>query len=400
MDREHERNATAAVGEVSKEPLECSEPDWNDLESRHAKQLVAELRPYFATPGPFELNVEQLSANLGATADLEADAKKLLLEVFGRSELRYFCPACDTTLLASEAQDQQCSYCRETFADHDGVRAEEWFVCTRPVGRLVKWLLSLHGMNTLGPWQEDFNWLVSRSYGYSVPVAIYKYGVVRPGAFIKFRQQYLKRQVTKQASRLSGEAEGTGFGGKPDVIAHSLGTWLLGHALWDNPELKVGRVILLGSILRPDFRWNELVQNKQVEAVLNNYGTRDFWALIAHYFIPDSGPSGRIGFNKESGVLNIPAPDYGHSSFFTPPHNLKKGFASLWTKFLAEAAESLDRLPGQVVNETNWQQSSLIFRATLGRYLLLLIALVALLFVACAFVVGVSVCVDWILNWL
>lgn len=400
MDREHERNATAVVGEVSKEPLECSEPDWNDLESRHAKELVAELRAYFDTPGPFELTVEQLSANLGATSDLEADAKKLLLEVFGRSELRYFCPACDTALSDSEAQGEQCAYCGENFAEQNGVRGEEWFVCSRPVGRLVKWLLSLHGMNTLGPWQEDFNWLVSRSYGYSVPVAIYKYGMIRPGAFIKFRQQHLKRQVTNQASRLSGEAEGRGFGGKPDVIAHSLGTWLLGHALLDDPKLKVGRVILLGSILRPDFPWNELLAREQVEAVLNYYGTKDFWAFIAHYFIPDSGPSGRIGFDRYRGVRNVPARGYGHSSFFNPPENLKNGFASLWTKFLSEAAESLDELPGQVVNKTDWQQSSLIFRASLGRYLLFLIALVVLLFVSCAFVVGVLVCADWILNWL
>ena len=36
-------------------------------------------------------------------------------------------------------------------------------------------------MNTLGDWQEKLTWLVGRMYGRMVPVAIYKYGVIRPG---------------------------------------------------------------------------------------------------------------------------------------------------------------------------------------------------------------------------
>ena len=393
-----------AVNSDEGEPLEdvkCPEPDWNDLRNRHRPELVNLLRlRYFETPGPIELTVDQLVAELDVTTALESAARDLLVEVFGRSEPRYFCPACDAVLTATEAQAEQCRYCDKTFADHGGVSPpEEWFVCTRPSGRLVKWLLSLHGMNTLGPWQEDFNWLVSKSYGRSVPVAIYKYGLVRPGAFLKFRQESLKRQVTKQARRLSGEAEGEGFGGKPDVIAHSLGTLLLGRALLADDNLQVGRVILLGSILPPDFPWNDLIKHNQVEAVLNNYGTKDFWALIAHYFIPNSGPSGRRGFNKACGVINIAAEGYGHSDFFKRD-NLNERFVALWSKFLSEAAERLDRLPGKTVNEKNWRQSSLLLRATIGRYLLLLIGLALSLFVACGFAVGMFVCAVWILKWL
>lgn len=378
--------------------FKCPEPDWSGLEARHPEPLVATLRSYFETPGPVALTIEQLLQSFDETATLRSDAGKLLLEVFGRSECRYSCAVCEKTLSANETQDERCPNCNVDFAEHR-FESEEWFACDRPVGRQVKWMLSLHGMNTLGPWQEDFNWLVSKSYGYSVPVAIYKYGVVRPGAFLKFRQESLKRQVTKQARRLSGEAQGEGFGGKPDVIAHSLSTLLLGRALLADSKLKVGRVILLGSILRPDFPWNQLIKDERVEAVLNNYGTKDFWALVAHYFIPNSGPSGRRGFNEECGVINVPAQGYGHSDFFKP-ENLKKGFGSLWSKFLSEAHERLDTLPGQVVNETNWRQSSLLFRATIGRHLLLFIGLALSLFVACAFAVGLFVCAVRILKWL
>jgi serine/threonine-protein kinase len=59
---------------------------------------------------------------------------------------------------------------------------------------------------------------------------------------------------------------------RPDIIAHSFGTWLVGHALESNPDIQVGRVVLTGSILRPDFNWKEHMPSGQVEAVLNHYG--------------------------------------------------------------------------------------------------------------------------------
>ncbi|MCZ7616635.1 MAG: hypothetical protein M5T52_24490 [Ignavibacteriaceae bacterium] len=54
---------------------------------------------------------------------------------------------------------------------------------------------------------------------------------------------------------------------RPDVVAHSFGTLLISELLKKYPELKLGRVILTGSIISPDFNWELIFQRGQVEAV-------------------------------------------------------------------------------------------------------------------------------------
>jgi hypothetical protein len=74
---------------------------------------------------------------------------------------------------------------------------------------------------------------------------------------------------------------------------------MIGHALASTDRelanLAVGRVVLLGSILRPNFPWAEVVARGRAEAVLNHYGTSDPWAGIGGYVIYDAGPSCRRG---------------------------------------------------------------------------------------------------------
>ena len=91
-----------------------------------------------------------------------------------------------------------------------------------------------------------------------VPVAIYKYGIVRPGAVCRRCLRRLEERVIERTHRLEGDTAAGGFEGSPDVIAHSLGTWLIGHALQRDPKLKIGCLVLTGCILRPDFDWRVL----------------------------------------------------------------------------------------------------------------------------------------------
>jgi len=254
-----------------------------------------------------------------------------------------------------------------------------YFVREEPRTRDIIWVLTLHGMNTQGAWQEDLNWLVSKSYGRMVPVAIYKYGIVRPGAVLKFRQRALTRGLINRIRRLSGETNAAGFGGVPDVIAHSFGTWLLGHALDADRTLRVGRVILTGCILRPDFDWNELITRGQVQAVLCHVATKDLWARIAHYFIPDSGPSGRRGFNDRRYICHAVLSG-GHSDFFN--EKLMPGlFERIWQPFLIGTDGPPGDLEGKL-SQPDWRQVWWPFRATLPRFLVLglVSALVLLIF--------------------
>jgi hypothetical protein len=250
-------------------------------------------------------------------------------------------------------------------------------------------------MNTIGAWQESFNWLSALSYGRSVPVAVYKYGIVRPGAILRFRQHALMRELQGKIRALSGDGISSGFGGIPDVIAHSLGTWLLGQALMNDPNLRVGRVILTGCILRPDFNWERLFEGKQVEAVLCHTANKDLWAAIAHYIIPDSGPSGRRGFNDRVRVGHAILAGGHHSDFFLD-RELTKHFHDVWRPFLTRP-ESFPVWKA-ALPPPDWRQACWPLRATLLRMFVLALFAVLVSAAVAALLLGSADLGHWIAS--
>jgi hypothetical protein len=346
--------------------------DWKSLQGRHSPVLVVILRRFFESGGPFELTPGELIADsdLSTQQGLALLSDEALQGVLIH-ERRLRCFNCSCLLSREGAAGETCPECDEAFSDHPpGTQVVDVFKCERAPTRDVLWVLTLHGMNTRGEWQEDLNWLVSKAFSRMVPVAIYKYGLVRTGAFLRFRQRHFTQEIVRKLKALAGETTDAGFGGRPDVIAHSFGTWLLGHALQTDSTLRVGRIILTGSILRPDFDWQPLLVNGQVQAVLNHYGTRDFWARWAHYFIPDSGPSGRGGFNQSALIFQVPAANFGHSEFFRPDR-MREEFAGLWQSFLTLPLADLPRIGSSGGRASPWKQTQFLFRATLPRYILL-----------------------------
>jgi hypothetical protein len=380
-------------------------PDWKTLTEKFSTRLVDTLRRHFGG-GPFRIR----AAQLGSEADVDTHNATLLLEevaclgVLSR-ETEYNCP-CEQaqTLTEEQAQENVCAVCHRAFGvDIEGQPAPvALYLYQGPVTRDVRWMLALHGMNTTGAWQETFNWLVSRSYGRSLPVAIYKYGIVRPGAIIKFRQRALMRDLQARIRRLSGETSESGFGSVPDVIAHSYGTWLLGHALRDDRTLRVGRVILTGCILRPDFDWSFLIGRGQVRAVLCHTADRDYWAWIAHYVIPGSGPSGWRGFNDREHIGHAVLSGGLHSDFFKDDQ-LPVLFQNVWEPFLT-APEGAPVLNTTTLPPPNWKQSWWPFRATLSRVSILVLAVVIVVAIAAALVLGSLELWRWLwaqqFNWL
>ena len=350
-----------------------NQPDeqfWESLKGTFPEDLLKRLHERFERGETFELTPEEFIA---ATNQSEEEGRKLLELLadrgFFEKRQRYLC-ACDREerLTGEEAAQAVCARCGDAFKDKEkGETSVVQTYFTKGVAtRDVRWVLALHGMNTRGAWQENFNLMLSRAYGYSVPVAIYKYGMVRPGVILRFRQRALTQQLIERIKRLSGESAGSGFGGVPDVIAHSFGTWLLGHALKSDKRLSVGRIILVGCILRPDFDWRPFLKRRQVEEVLCHYSTGDFWAGIAHYIIPDSGPSGRRGFNDRNAVAHVKAENLPHGGYFDQS-NMDKFYRSVWRPFLTAPAT---RLPGMFKDNGSrpWRPACWPFRATLLRY--------------------------------
>jgi len=343
---------------------------WSDLKTRHPEALVRELRSFAERGGPFRLTALDLAAPTQEDAeDAHALLRDPLLADWLLEETELTCPEGGEELSPEEAAETVCPNHPEIDFSETPVEKTTFFVHDAPPTRDVRWVLALHGMNTRGPWQEELNWRVSMTYGRMVPVAIYKYGRVWSGAVFRSRQHRIMEELIARIRRLAGETSASGFGDRPDVIAHSFGTWLLGHALVSDPDLRVGRVILLGSILRPDFDWSRLIRRKQVEAVLNHHGTKDGWVRIAQRFIPCSGPSGRRGFDDPA-VLNRPAEGFGHSQFFE--EDVLPGlFEEVWGPFLTAAPETLPELPGLARPPGDWRRgrwrlTTLSSRCTLG----------------------------------
>lgn len=260
------------------------------------------------------------------------------------------------------------------------------FVREASRGRDVPWILVLHGMATAGEWQEELSWLCATTYQRSLPVFIYKYGKVRPGVFLRWRQRQLARKLAGKLEYLS-EKHGMGDNG-PDVVAHSFGTWLIGHVLQQNPSLKVGRLILAGSILRPDFDWDLLLRRGQVQAVLNHCAGRDKWVPLAHLVVPDAGPSGTRGFLHHRSVIHREEREFGHSTFFEDVE-MEVNYRSAWDVFLKRPTERIHEL--QIgTSVSRWSPLPIVVRE-LVRYGLLMVAMAFALLFAVSVVTGFGV---------
>ncbi|MDP2885124.1 MAG: hypothetical protein Q8P51_08920 [Ignavibacteria bacterium] len=323
----------------------------------------------------------------------EEDAVALLERVTADGWLekrgRQRCPFCEYELSAEEVLEVECPECHEVFTLHGGVKAETIYVRELAPIRDVEWVIAIHGMKSTGAWQEAFSWYLSTTWGKSVPVAIYKYGIVLAGVILAWRRCKLRDDLRNKLGTLQSEAVAQGFVGKPDVLAHSFGTWLLGHLLENEmkkkPEerLRFGRVVLIGCILRPDFDWKGIKDAGLVDDVLNFYGSKDAVVPLAHVTISDSGPSGRRGFDGDE-VFNVQAEGYGHSVMFSIEEFLMNGrcgykvgkmshleycYKRYWRPFLTLPRSELNGLPDRVKPPTAWRQMPWLFRGTAFPYL-------------------------------
>lgn len=313
-------------------------PDWEALSGEFDARLVTSLRALYETPGSFSIVARDLARDTKTTsAEAEALLGRLVqLELLERKTFRE-CAHCGHRL--DDSDREKCPACGTWFVDQPP-KEEVRYVLSREAPRDVRWVLVLHGMNTSGTWQEELSWLISRSYRRTVPVAIYKYGIVRPGVLFRWRQRMIRRGLVAKIVKLSGEASGSGFGGKPDVIAHSFGTWLITDALAKDDRVRIGRLILLGSIVPPDFNWTSI--RGHVEAILNHGATADAWVRVAQLAIPSSGPSGVRGLCAPA--INVAASGLGHSDYFAPDDRMRELFSRVWRPFLSW--ETLPTLPG------------------------------------------------------
>lgn len=333
----------------------------NQKFERFPSKLIEALRTRLAGYESFQFTTDDLERETNASINDITDILKILeTEEFLQTMPGTRCPYCHKDLEDEHIEASHCFHCGVDFETEDRwPESYDIYYRTGERGRDVKWILALHGMNTSGKWQQEFSWFLQNLYGYSIPVAIYKYGNIKISPLMRFRQRTYVERLVKNIHRLRDQFTEPHHK-VPDVIAHSFGTWLLAKMLMENEDIKVGRVILTGSIIRPDFPWQSLIQRKQVEAVLCHHSIKDCPVKLAHWFIPGSGPSGVSGFNDRGNVFHIGETDFGHSDYFEDDR-LAAQVINKWTPFLTRPINALKGLADPDPGIRKWTPSKLRF---------------------------------------
>ncbi|MDO8459409.1 MAG: hypothetical protein Q7T07_21100 [Burkholderiaceae bacterium] len=117
------------------------------------------------------------------------------------------------------------------------------------------------------------------------------------------------------------------------VIAHSFSTYLISRILEDHTDIKITKLILCGSIIPRNYRWDKVRASATGMAVVNEVGTKDIWPVMATVTSTGYGCSGATGFGTNR--VTDRYFNYGHSDFFTLEH-IKK----YWLPFVSDGTIS------------------------------------------------------------
>ncbi|KPZ05050.1 hypothetical protein BVY11_08675 [Pseudomonas amygdali pv. morsprunorum] len=192
-------------------------------------------------------------------------------------------------------------------------------------------LLLIHGIQTDGAWhkhvaaamRDDENIYV-HGLGYECVTAFQLAGPFR-GTPIK--------KITREIRDLKKENQNA----KLIVIAHSFGSYIVSRILAEETDIEFEKIILCGSIVPRDFRWDKHTKQMPAGSIINDVGTKDSYPILATCSSVGYGSSGRRGF--QTARVKDRYFQYGHSDFFVPEKNHVETY---WKPFIqrGEVAES------------------------------------------------------------
>jgi len=293
---------------------------WQAIERKFDAKLVGNVKQRLLSGSSAQLDPEQF-----ITAE---HSEKLVFQLFGmlvekgvlRTEKVSLCPACSQALSPGDIQEGICPHCNDNFFESGEPTTDKTIYFTEVENsRDIPWLLTIHGFNTSGEWQEDFSWLLATRFRHRAPALMHKFPILRYGVLFRPKHRKLIAKLESRIRIAMNRAEQSGIVEPPDIVAHSFGSLLFAKLLEseDANDLRFGRIILAGSIVRPDYDWDKHIKAGRIDAVFNHCSEKDAVVDFAQYLIPDSGPSGSVGFNDKL-TLNYREKDYGHGTHFEP----------------------------------------------------------------------------------
>jgi hypothetical protein len=125
------------------------------------------------------------------------------------------------------------------------------------------------------------------------------------------------------------------------AVAHSFGTYILGNAIRRFPEIHFDRVLLLGSVLKPNFEWPKLLV--RCPNVLNIVCGAD-WVLRLTKWLPWLGKAGLDGFICKGEQVKEHREAFSeHSDLFGDGY-----MEQVWLPYLREGTCPADNNGGEV----------------------------------------------------
>lgn len=195
-------------------------------------------------------------------------------------------------------------------------------------------IITVHGINTIGKWQDDVStwiqdagYLCSRvTYGRILFTSPFPFALRKALDSVEERYNELRRRALEVS-----------------VIAHSFGSLTVGNLLFRKPSIKFRRMVLYGSVLSPRFPWRACAANGQVHEILHEIGGRDVWpwfAPVSFLLQKQSGWSGVRGFrNPPPCMTELLHSGSGHSDLQSEEH-----FKSVWIPFLVQGPAAVSHL--------------------------------------------------------
>jgi len=208
--------------------------------------------------------------------------------------------------------------------------------------------MSVHGIRTSGAWQKTMASVVANA---NMRIESFDYGVYGLHKFLQSaqNQKLIGRfyEWYSTTARTYPQVDLEQYNKRPSIVAHSLGSWIVGMAMRKFDEIRFDKIILAGSILPTDFDWCTLFARDQVAGVRNEKGLDDSWPKLSHIFVKHTGTAGCDGFEWfDSAVQNEDFDYFEHSDALLRPHIQKH-----WIPYLTTRPSPLSLLHGRNIND-------------------------------------------------
>lgn len=210
-------------------------------------------------------------------------------------------------------------------------------------------MILVHGIRTRAEWQTRIrNLFEADGTTKVVPIGYGYFDAFRFWSPVLTRQGPVRVVLSKIRDALSTTkltAAGVDLNSCEIVfVGHSFGTYILGQILKENPDIRPHRLLLCGSIIPEDFRWDQLSNRPQ--EVLNEAGSRDIWPILAKALTWGYGSSGTFGF---MGYVRDRYHNIGHSDYFEP------GFAEkFWVPWIQTGKVESTEFETELRPSTPW----------------------------------------------